>query len=246
MTWKNRFNLWFGRERERGTWKKHQNGTVLRPCHNFEKEKKLNMETRDRRFFDLVWTAFRSAIEDCRQKRKQQPKGVPSIRSCFLFFFSNDSEEMESFVGIERVRHERWSHVADAMPKKIVSVKVACLFVCSLDFLLFFIIGMAFSSRDDGGFSCRMMPKKIEIKTKLLASPFRCRTSRAVFAKKNYGEFFLFSFLASALFEGLLFRFLFLFSFSFVRCCASRAKAIEWNKKNMKPQSVLITLMNIM
>ena len=159
MTWKNRFNLWFGRERERGTWKKHQNGTVLRPCHNFEKEKKLNMETRDRRFFDLVWTAFRSAIEDCRQKRKQQPKGVPSIRSCFLFFFSNDSEEMESFVGIERVRHERWSHAADAMPKKIVSVKVACLFVCSLDFLLFFIIGMAFSSRDDGGFSCRMMPK---------------------------------------------------------------------------------------
>lgn len=78
----------------------------------------------------------------------------------FLFFFSNDSEEMESFVGIERVRHERWSHAADAMPKKIVSVKVACLFVCSLDFLLFFIIGMAFSSRDDGGFSCRMMPKK--------------------------------------------------------------------------------------
>lgn len=137
MTWKNRFNLWFGRERERGTWKKHQNGTVLRPCHNFEKEKKLNMETRDRRFFDLVWTAFRSAIEDCRQKRKQQPKGVPSIRSCFfVLFFKRFRRD-----GILR-RHRTcatWTMVpCRGCHAKENCVRQSCLFVCL--FVGFFIV----------------------------------------------------------------------------------------------------------
>ena len=127
-------------------------------------------------------------------------------------------------------------------------VRQSCLFVCL--FVGFFIVlyyrNGIFQPRRRWFLLSNDAKKKSKSKPNYWPRPFVAERVGRYSQKKNYGEFFLFSFLASALFEGLLFRFLFLFSFSFVRCCASRAKAIEWNKKNMKPQSVLITLMNIM